>query len=185
MKVTIIPIVIGGFGTVTKGLLKSLEDLGVETIQTTAIIENDQNTEKSPGDLRILAVTQSPVKDHQLTLMWKTLMNNNNDNNNTCISYPRDDLFRVYVLRREGGRGLASIEDSVDASIQRLEDYKQKRGWRLIAATTNNAKDSRTSGTTITRKQKWDEKQIYGRFKWLTSTISSEKTWTWLGKRKP
>ena len=40
MKVTTIPIVIGAFGTVTKGLLKSLEDLEVggrvETIQTTA-----------------------------------------------------------------------------------------------------------------------------------------------------
>ena len=36
MEVTIIPIVIGGFGTVTKGLLKGLEDLEagerVETI---------------------------------------------------------------------------------------------------------------------------------------------------------
>ena len=40
MKVTIIPIVIGTFGTVTKRLLKGLEDLKVggrvETIQTTA-----------------------------------------------------------------------------------------------------------------------------------------------------
>ena len=26
----------------------------------------------SPGDLRRLIVTQSPVKDHQLTLVWKT-----------------------------------------------------------------------------------------------------------------
>ena len=32
-----------------------------------------QNTEKSPGDLRILAVTQISVKNHQLKLMWKTL----------------------------------------------------------------------------------------------------------------
>ena len=42
MKVTIIPIVIGAFGTVTKGLLKGLEDLEVggrvETIQTTALL---------------------------------------------------------------------------------------------------------------------------------------------------
>ena len=38
------------------------------------IIENGQNTEKSPGDLRRLAVTQTPVKDHQLTLMRKTSM---------------------------------------------------------------------------------------------------------------
>ena len=33
------------------------------------IIEKGQNTEKSPGDLRTFAVTQTPVKDHQLTLM--------------------------------------------------------------------------------------------------------------------
>ena len=43
MKVTIIPIVIGAFGTVTKGLLKGLEDLKVggrvETIQTTALLK--------------------------------------------------------------------------------------------------------------------------------------------------
>ena len=42
MKVTIVPIVIGALGTVTKGLLKSLDDLEiggrVETIQTTALL---------------------------------------------------------------------------------------------------------------------------------------------------
>ena len=79
MKVKFILIVIGAFGTVTKGLLKGLEDLEVggqvETIQTTALL-NGQNPEKSPGDLRRLAVTQSPEKDRQLMLMWKTLMSN-------------------------------------------------------------------------------------------------------------
>ena len=42
MQVTIIPIVIGAFGTETKGLLKGLEELEVggraETIQTTALL---------------------------------------------------------------------------------------------------------------------------------------------------
>ena len=33
------------------------------------IIEIGLNTEKGPGDLRRLAVTQTPVKDHQLMLM--------------------------------------------------------------------------------------------------------------------
>ena len=33
------------------------------------IIEISENTEKSPGDLGRLDVTQTPVKDHQLTLM--------------------------------------------------------------------------------------------------------------------
>ena len=42
MKVTIVPILIGALGTITKGLLKGLEDLEigerVETIQTTALL---------------------------------------------------------------------------------------------------------------------------------------------------
>ena len=34
-----------------------------------SIVEIAQNTEKSPGHLRRLAVIQTPVKDHQLILM--------------------------------------------------------------------------------------------------------------------
>ena len=35
---------------------------------------------------------------------------------------------------------------------------------------------------TITRKQKWDGKQLDGRFKRLINNISREKTWMWLRK---
>ena len=39
--------------------------------------------------------------------------------------HPRDDVDRLYVLQEmRGGREFAWIEGSVDASIQRLEDYK-------------------------------------------------------------
>ena len=42
MKVTIIPIVIGALGTVTKGLIQGLEDLEIagrmETVQSTALL---------------------------------------------------------------------------------------------------------------------------------------------------
>ena len=35
---------------------------------------------------------------------------------------------------------------------------------------------------TITRKQKWEEKQLFGRFKRVINTISYQKAWTWLRK---
>ena len=76
--------------------------------------------------------------------------------------YHRDDADKLYVSRKEGGRGFASIEDSVDASIQQLEDYIEKRGGRLITANRNNT-DMRTNRMKITRKQKWEGKQLYGR----------------------
>ena len=34
-----------------------------------SIAKNSQNPERSPGDVRRLAVTQTPAKNHQLTLM--------------------------------------------------------------------------------------------------------------------
>ena len=58
MKVTVIPIVIGALGTIPKGLVKRLEDLEVDTIQTTELLRS----------ARILAVTQPPVKT--ITLRW-------------------------------------------------------------------------------------------------------------------
>ena len=48
--------------------------------------------------------------------------------------HPRDDVDRLSVSRKEGVKGLASIEDSVDASIQQLEDYVENHERGLITA---------------------------------------------------
>ena len=37
--------------------------------------------------------------------------------------YPRDDIGRLNVSRKEGEREIGSTEDNIDASIQPLEDY--------------------------------------------------------------
>ena len=67
-KVTIIPIVIGAFGTVTKGLFKGLEDLEVggpvETIQTTALL-------RTARILRRVLETWGDLLS--LKLQWKTI----------------------------------------------------------------------------------------------------------------
>ena len=52
---TITPIVIGALATVTEGFVKGPE-IG-------------KNTVKSSRDLNRLAVTQNPIKDHQVMLM--------------------------------------------------------------------------------------------------------------------
>ena len=67
-KVMIVPIVIGTFGTVTKGLLKGLEDLEiggrVETIQTTALL-------RTARIMRRVLETWGDLLS--LKLQWKTL----------------------------------------------------------------------------------------------------------------
>ena len=68
MKVTIVPIVISALGTVTKGLLKGLEDLEVsrrvETIQTTALV-------RTARILRRVLETWGDLLS--LKLQWKTI----------------------------------------------------------------------------------------------------------------
>ena len=68
--------------------------------------------------------------------------------------HPRDDVDRLYVSRKEAGRGLASIEDSVDASIQRLKVCIQKHEGGLITATRNETENTMNNTMKITRKQK-------------------------------
>ena len=94
----------------------------------------------------------------------------------------KDDVDRLYVPRKEGGRGLASIEDSVDTSIQRLEDYIENHERGLITAIRNNTDNTIDNKMTKTRKQKWEEKQHQGRFKRLINNISHDRIWTWLRK---
>ena len=73
MGVTVIPIVTGALGTIPKEVVKELEDFDirvrVDTIQTTEILRSARIVRKV---LRRLAVTQTPVKDHQLRLVRKT-----------------------------------------------------------------------------------------------------------------
>ena len=89
MQVTIIPIVIGAFGTVIKRLLKGLGDLEVggrvETIQTTALF-------RTARILRRVLETWGDLLS--LRLQWKTIgyrwweklkWVNNNNNNNDCF----------------------------------------------------------------------------------------------------
>ena len=93
-------------------------------------------TQKSPWNLKKLTI-QTPVKDHQLILEWKTCMEyyyyfyhyQYYCNNNKALD-PRDDIDRLYVSRKERGRGLTNTEDSVNESIQWLKDYIKKVQWK-------------------------------------------------------
>ena len=70
--------------TIIIGALSSHQKIGTRTgglgnngmggdCSNYSIVEISQNIEKSPGNLRRLPVTQTPVKNNQLTLMRKTL----------------------------------------------------------------------------------------------------------------
>ena len=66
--------------------------------------------------------------------------------------HPRDVVDRLYLSLKNGGRGLASIEDSVDALMQRLEDYIEKHERGLITAIRNDTDSTIDDRMTTTRK---------------------------------
>ena len=90
-------IVIGMFGIVTKELVQALENLEIRRTPgdhlNYSIVEIDQNTTKSPGDLKRLAATQTSVENYQLTLVWKTLKWVNNTNNSLSTVVALDNYF--------------------------------------------------------------------------------------------
>ena len=66
---TVIPIIIGALGTVPEETGRK-GNRGMNWDHPNyCIVEVGQNTEKSSGDSRRHAVTQTPVKDHQLMLV--------------------------------------------------------------------------------------------------------------------
>ena len=50
------------------------------------------------------------------------------------VLHPKSDIDRLYVLRKEGERGLISIEDYVELAVRGLEVYVHGSEERLIQA---------------------------------------------------
>ena len=84
--------------------------------------------------------------------------------------HSRADVDRLYVSRNKGGIGLASIEDTVE------------RG--LITTNRNDTDNRIDERETTTWKQKWEGKQLYGRFKRLINSILHQKNLDLAKKRK-
>ena len=80
---TVMPIVVCALGLKNFGKdIRTVEDQWKNRDHLDHIIvEIGQNTEKSPGDLRRLAMTQTPLKDYQLMRVGKTCEEKNNNSN--------------------------------------------------------------------------------------------------------
>ena len=96
---------------------------------------------------------------------------------------PETTLTDYMYRERKEEKDLPALRDSVDALIQRHEDYIEKHEGGLITTIKNEPDNTISNRMIIARKQKWEDKQLYGRFKRLINNIPHEKTWTWLEKK--
>ena len=68
--------------------------------------------------------------------------------------HPKSDVDRLYIPRKEGGRGLTSIEDSVELAIRGLEVYVHRSKERLIQAAQGDKKDGLEAASILKRSEK-------------------------------
>ena len=69
-------------------------------------------------------------------------------------SHPRSDVDRLYMPRKEGGRGLISIEDCVELAIRGLEVHVHGSEERLIQAVRGDRIDGLETVIVLKRSKK-------------------------------
>ena len=97
------------------------------------ITEIKLNTEKSPGDLKRLVVTQTSVKHHQLTLMWKILKEKMvtvrlNKKDNRVVDF--DVLAEHRVVKKENEKRNKYLDLAIELKTMEHEnDGDANCGW--------------------------------------------------------
>ena len=106
--------------------------------------------------------------------------------------HPKSDVDRLYVKRKEGGRGLSSIEIVVKTEMNNVGQYVSNSEEALIQG-VKMAGTIETEGTVAKEefkrqrqnelKQRWTEKVMYGQFHRETDPlVDKEQNWCWLSK---
>ena len=84
--------------------------------------------------------------------------------------HPKSDADRLYIPRKEGGRGFISIEDCVELAIRGLEVCVHGSEERLIKAARGDKIDGLEDASVLKRSKKekrsehWEEKVLHGQY---------------------
>ena len=88
--------------------------------------------------------------------------------------------------RKEGGRGLISIEDCVELAIRRLEVYVHESAERLIQAARGNKMDGLEAASVLKRSKKekrledWEKKVLHDQYLRQTKEVRIDQCWAWI-----
>ena len=82
----------------------------------------------------------------------------------------KSDVDRLYIPRKEGGRGLISIEDCVQLAIRGLEVYVHGSEERLIQTARGDKADGLEAASVMKKSKKekrledWKGKVLHGQY---------------------
>ena len=104
--------------------------------------------------------------------------------------HPKSDVDRLYIKRKEGGRGFISVERCASDEENSLGFYVANSDNNLIrgfaAAGTISTEDAKLSRDLKKQKEKelrqnWNEKRMHGQFvREMPEKVDKDKTWQWL-----
>ena len=100
--------------------------------------------------------------------------------------HPKSDVDRLYIPRKERGRGLISIDDCVELAIKGLEVYIQGSEERFIQAARGDKIDGLEAVSVLKRSKKekrledWENKVLHGQYLRQTNEVRSDLCWAWL-----
>ena len=103
--------------------------------------------------------------------------------------HPKLDVDRLYIHRKEGGRGLISIKDCVELAVRGLERYVHGSEDRLIQAARGDKIDGLEAASVLKRSKKekrledWEEKVLLGQYLRQVKEVRRGQCWAWLQNR--
>ena len=101
--------------------------------------------------------------------------------------HPQSDVHRLYLPRKEGGRGLLSIQDCVENEENSLSIYAaSSTEWLLKEVVKEKILPPIRGSTAALKKQQmgerhaqWQEKQLHGKFLRDTEEVRGADSWRW------
>ena len=67
---------------------------------------------------------------------------------------PKSDVHRLYIPRKDEGRGLIAIEDCVELEVRGLEEYVHESEERLLQAARGDRVDSLEAARVLKKAKK-------------------------------
>jgi len=100
--------------------------------------------------------------------------------------HEKSSTYRLYLKRKEGGRGLISITDCVTHEVIGLTNYIQEsKEWMLqiVGKSLEPVDETKKKKKKRVNNERWaifKEKKLHGRFMTDIEGIADERTWQWL-----
>ena len=97
--------------------------------------------------------------------------------------YPKSDVDRFYIPRKEGGRDLISTEGCLELAMRGLEVYVHGSEERFIQAARGDKIDGLEAASVLKRSKNekrledWEEKLRYGQYLRQIKEVRNDQCW--------